>query len=297
MKIVVTGSLGHISKPLTEELVQKGHSVIVISSNSKKQKEIEALGAVAAIGSMTDVGFLTKTFTGADAVYTMVPPHDFFDADFDLKAHYENIIDNYVTAISKSGVKRVVHLSSVGADMVKDSGIILLHHAGEAAMNKISGVGISIMRPTAFYYNLLAFLPTIKQTGNIFSNYGEGDIVPWVAPVDIATAIAEELTTPLAGKKIRYVASEEMSCTEIAGILGKAIGKPDMKWMVISNEQMQAGLDAIGMPRNSSVPYVEMNSSMHSGLLLADYFRNRPVFGKTKMTEFARDFAAAYNQN
>ena len=38
MKIVVTGSLGHIGKPLTEELVQKGHSVTVISSKAEKQK-------------------------------------------------------------------------------------------------------------------------------------------------------------------------------------------------------------------------------------------------------------------
>jgi uncharacterized protein YbjT (DUF2867 family) len=52
MKITITGSLGNISKPLTQELVEKGHSVTVISSNPEKQKEIEALGAAAAIGSL-----------------------------------------------------------------------------------------------------------------------------------------------------------------------------------------------------------------------------------------------------
>jgi glycogen synthase len=29
MKIIATGSLGNISKPLTKELIQKGHSVTV----------------------------------------------------------------------------------------------------------------------------------------------------------------------------------------------------------------------------------------------------------------------------
>lgn len=33
MKIIVTGSLGLINTPLTKELVQKGHTVTVISSN------------------------------------------------------------------------------------------------------------------------------------------------------------------------------------------------------------------------------------------------------------------------
>jgi len=40
MKIVVTGSLGRISKPLTKSLVQKGHQVTVISSKQEKKKEI-----------------------------------------------------------------------------------------------------------------------------------------------------------------------------------------------------------------------------------------------------------------
>lgn len=51
MKIIVTGSLGHISKPLAEKLLQQGHGVTVVSSNPERQQEIEALGARATIGS------------------------------------------------------------------------------------------------------------------------------------------------------------------------------------------------------------------------------------------------------
>ncbi len=53
---------------------EAGHTVTVISSKSAKQKDIEELGAAAAIGSLEDVDFLTSTFTGADADYCMVPP-------------------------------------------------------------------------------------------------------------------------------------------------------------------------------------------------------------------------------
>ena len=75
MKYVVTGSLGNISKPLAEKLVNAGHEVTVISSKADKTAQIEAMGAKAAIGSVEDVAFLTRTFKGADAVYTMVPPN------------------------------------------------------------------------------------------------------------------------------------------------------------------------------------------------------------------------------
>ncbi len=64
MKIIVTGSLGHISKPLTQELVQKGHSITVISSKTERKNEIEKIGANTAIGSIDDADFLTKTFKG-----------------------------------------------------------------------------------------------------------------------------------------------------------------------------------------------------------------------------------------
>ncbi|MGA9294019.1 MAG: NmrA family NAD(P)-binding protein [Ignavibacteriaceae bacterium] len=84
MKIVVTGSLGNISKPLTELLMRKGHSVSVISHNPERKKDIEALGAVAAIGTMEDFNFLTKAFKGAEAAYCMVSTgNSYFDQSFD----------------------------------------------------------------------------------------------------------------------------------------------------------------------------------------------------------------------
>ena len=74
MHILLTGSLGNISKPLAATLIQKGHAVTVVSSHDDRKKEIEALGGKAAIGSLEDAAFLTDSFRGADAVYLMVPP-------------------------------------------------------------------------------------------------------------------------------------------------------------------------------------------------------------------------------
>jgi uncharacterized protein YbjT (DUF2867 family) len=91
MKVVITGSLGHISKPLTTELVQKGHDLTVISSNPEKRETIEQVGAKAAIGSLEDVAFLAATFSGADAVYTMVPPGNYIDQNLDLFAYYTRL--------------------------------------------------------------------------------------------------------------------------------------------------------------------------------------------------------------
>ena len=114
MNIVLTGSLGHISKPLAEELLNKGHAVTVISSQAGKQKDIEAIGAKAAIGSIDDVNFLVSVFTHADIVYLMEPPINFFDQQLDMEKHWTDIARNYVQAVNQSKVKRIIHLSSIG---------------------------------------------------------------------------------------------------------------------------------------------------------------------------------------
>lgn len=299
MKIVVTGSLGHIGQPLMKELVEKGHEVTVISSKADKQSAIEALGAKAAIGSLQDVAFLTKTFSNADAVYVMVPPPptSYFDLSLDLSAYVHNIAHCYAKAIVQSGVKRIVHLSSIGAHLEKGSGIILEHRQVEQILGKIKGIDITFMRPTAFQYNLLAFIPLIKNTGMISSNYGEADKVVWVAPADIANAIADEITTPRTGQKVRYVGSDELTCNEVASILGDAIGKPDLKWITISNADMQSRFETLGMNPKIAAGLVEMQACMHRGDFFQDYYRNKPsALGKTKMTEFAKSFAIAYHQ-
>ena len=297
MKIIITGSLGHISKPLTETLVQKGHAVTVISSNPEKQAAIKALGATAAIGPVEDVNFLTATFTGADAVYTMIPPANYFDPGFDLMEHCRKIGDNFAQAIEKAGTKRVVHLSSIGAHLEKDSGLILAHHQVEVILNKLSDVAITFMRPVGFYYNLFGFIPMIKSQGFIEANYGADDDLVWVSPIDIAAAVAEELEMPLAGRKVRYVASDELTGNETASILGAAIGKPDLKWVLISDEQRLSILKEVGVNPRIAAGLVEMFASQHNGMLMEDYYRNRPtVMGKVKLKDFAKEFAAAYNQ-
>lgn len=296
MKFIVTGSLGNISKPLAQELVQKGHRVTVISSKPEKQKDIEAIGALAAIGTLEDVDFLVSTFTGSDAVYCMVPPNDYFDLSLDLIAYYCRIGNNYVQAIHQSGVKRVINLSTIGAHLEKGSGILSGARNVEKILNKLSlDVAITHIRPTSFYYNLYGYVDTIKNQGFIAANYGADKIIPWVSPIDIAAAIAEELVTPFVGRKVRYVASEELTGNETASILGAAIGKPDLKWKIITNEQTLSGLESAGMNPQIAAGLVEMYASLYSGLLAEDYYRHKPtVMGKVKLKDFVKEFAAVF---
>ena len=292
MKIIITGSLGHIGKPLTEKLVQTGHDVTVVSSNPKKQAEIEGLGASAAIGTLEDVEFLVSAFDGADAVFAMVPPN--YGAP-DVRVYYQKLARNYAAAITRAGVKRVVHLSSYGADLDRGTGFILGAHDAEGILNELSDVALTHLRPTYFYYNLSNFADMIKESGFIGTNYGGDDKILLVAPVDIAAVAAQELTEAAHGTTVRYLASDERTADEIARVLGAAINKPDLKWVTFSDEETKRALEGKGMPPHIADAMVELGASIHSGVLRADYDQHQPTtMGKVKLEDFAQEFATNF---
>ena len=293
MKIILTGSLGNISKPLAIALGQQGHAVTVISSKPDRQAEIEALGATAAIGKVEDVDFLTATFTGADAVYLMVPPHF---AVADSRAYHQQIGRNYAQAIQQSGVRRVVQLSSWGAHLAEGTGGILGSHDVEVILRAVPGIGLTQLRPTSFYTNFYTSVGMIKGAGMMGANYA-GDVkVAFVHPRDIATAAAEELTKPATttSQNVRYVASDERTADEVAQAFGAAIGQPNLKWVAFTDEQMRGNMTSHGVPAARANEVVDIYASINSGKLGEDYWQHRPTLGQVKLEDFAREFAAAF---
>lgn len=299
MKIILTGSLGNIGKPLTTELVKNGHSVTVISSNAERKGAIEAIGAKAAIGSMFDADFLTETFQGADIVYlmeTMEAAGDMFDKSVDFIGTISNIGNNYKTAVEKSGVKKIIHLSSIGAHTEKEIGILIFHYNVESILRQLpDDVAIKFIRPVGFYINMFSFVQSIKYKGAIISNYGGDKKEPWVSPLDVADVIAEEMDKPFSGRTVRYVASDEVSPNEIAKALGKEVGKPDLEWKVIPGEQLLSNWLEIGFNEQVAKGFVELQASQGSGTLYEDYYRHKPILGKVKLADFAKEFATVYN--
>jgi len=291
MKIIITGSLGNISKPLSQELIAKGNDVTIISRNSDKQEEITALGAKAAIGSVEDAAFLKEAFAGAYAVYAMTPPNF---AVTDMIAYYRNTALAYAAAAKATSVKHVVYLSSYGADLDKGTGIIVGSHQAEGILNELENVSVTCLRPGYFYYNLYHFLDTIKNQGIIGTNFGGDDKLVMVSPLDIAAAATEELTDENPQSKVRYIASDERTCKEVARLIGEAIGKPDLPWLTFSDEQVTQFMLEQGCPPVITDLLVELGAAIHSGLLKSDYEKNKPALGKVKLPEFIQEFAVVY---
>jgi uncharacterized protein YbjT (DUF2867 family) len=294
MKYVLTGGAGNITRPLALQLLAANHEVTVIGRNASNLEALVAKGAKAAIGSIEDKAFLTDTFRGADAVYTMVPPHL---GAADWKAYIGSIGAIYAEAIKAAGVKYVVNLSSIGADLPDGCGPVSGLHRAENQLNSLEAVNILHLRPGYFFANLLGNIGMVKHMQIIGSNFGTKttDLV-LSATDDIAQAAAEALLAlNFIGHTVQYLASDIRPVNEIAKVLGAAIGQPQLPWVTFTDEQAKQGLLGAGLPEEVAANYAEMGAALESGRMSADFYRHRPAtLGATKLEDFAKVFAAAY---
>jgi uncharacterized protein YbjT (DUF2867 family) len=293
MNYIITGSLGNISKPIVTQLTAAGQSVTVISSNPGKQAEIEGLGAKAAIGSVTDIEFLTNTFSGADAVYLMVP-NDFSQTN--MLDYQKQIGDQYLEALRRSGVKNVVLLSSIGAHLRKGAGPIDGLGYLEEQLASLENVNVKLLRPSYFYYNLHAMGGMVRQAGIMGSNFG--GTMALTHPNDIAdVAVKHLLALDFKGQTVEYIISDERTSDEIAHVLGSSIGKPDVPWIPFSDEDALNGMLQAGLGRDLAERYTEMGKAFREGKAQEHFLQNKPAqYGKTKLEDFAKEFAAVYQQ-
>ncbi|MET0635853.1 MAG: NAD(P)H-binding protein [Chitinophagaceae bacterium] len=294
MKIIITGSLGNISKPLTATLAGSGHDVTVVSKSAGRTAAIEELGAKAAIGSVEDQAFINKTFAGADIVYTMVPGN-FGVADY--RKYESGIGEVYAEGIRNAGIKKVVNLSSIGAELPSGTGPIAGLHDVENILNKLDGVDVKHLRAGFFYTNYYNDIPMIKNNKIIGSNYSAGSRLVLVHPNDIADAVAEEIQGNFSGKSVRYIVSDERVISEIVAVLGAAIGQPNLPWVKFTDEQSLEGMKSAGFPPQIAATYAEMGAAIDKGILVKYYMENKlKPTSKTKLETFAKEFASAYNK-
>ena len=289
---VITGSIGHISKPIVEGLLKGGNKVTVITSSHDRVNEIEKLGAVALVGSVQDVEFLKKSFNGADAVYTMIPP---IWQTSNWRASMNEVGKAYAEALKSAGIKYVVNLSSVGAHLGNGAGPVDGLADFEQLLNKISGLNVKHLRPSFFYYNFLAQIGLVRQAGIMGANYGENEKLYLVHTQDIGAAALEELLQlKFSGSSVRYIFGDEKSGKEIAEALGQAIGKP-INWVEFTDEQQKQGLLQAGLSETHANGYTEMGKVLRDGSMQADFRKNTPAAASIKLTDFAKEFAAAFN--
>ena len=255
---VITGATGNTGSVVAEKLLANGEKVRVVGRNAKRLERFTKKGAEAFVADATDAGALTKAFSGAKAVYAMIPPYQ------------AQVGDGMAVAIVKSGLRNAVVLSSYGADKPDKTGPVVGLHNLEKKLDGIAGLNVLYLRAGYFMENILPQVGVIQSLGMVAGPIRPDLAVPMVATRDVGVVAAEALLKlDFEGKRPRELqGARDVTYAEVAKIVGAAIGKPDLAYQQMPAAQLKPALmQMVGMSSDMADLLLEMADSMNSGYI------------------------------
>lgn len=264
---VVLGASSHSGHVVASNLLARGQKVRVVGRNAAHLQPLTAKGAETFIGDVRDANALTRAFQHADSAYVLIPSNP---TSNDPIGDSGRLSDAIATAVQNAGVKNVVALSSIGADKSSGTGpVVGLHHL-EEKLNQIANTNVLALRAGYFMENTLPQAAAIQKMGYCVGPLRADLKVPMIATRDIGAAAADALLNQPRGKHIRELLGQrDLTYTEVASIIGKSIGKPDMKYVQLPDDQAHGALVQMGMADQFARLLLEMTGALNSGHMKA----------------------------
>ncbi len=288
---VIVGATGNTGKVITEALLAKGEKVRAIGRDTTRLKPLTDRGAEACIGSLDNAADMTRAFTGATAVYTMIPPNY---AAPNLRAYQQHIAEALGTALERAQVPFVVNLSSLGAQHAEGVGPIKGLHDVEQRFNRLTGSHVLHLRPGYFMENLLWNQGLIATQG-INGTPARGDLaLPMIATRDIAAEATERLLQrDFRGKSTKELLGQRnLTMMEATAIIGKAVGKPALPYVQFPYDAAEQAMLGLGMSADVANTFIELYHALNDGLLNPTEARTRANTTATSFEEFSAVFGA-----
>jgi uncharacterized protein YbjT (DUF2867 family) len=260
---LVMGASGNTGRIVANNLLTRGEKVRVVGRNSAHLQPLASKGAEPFIADVTDASALTKALHGADSAYVMIPPNI---TSKDPLGHSNRVSDAIAAAVHKAGTKNVVVLSSVGAELPSGTGPVVGLYNLEQKLNQVVNANVLYLHCAYFMENTLPQVNAIRQMGNAAGPLRPDLKIPMISTRDIGNVAADALLHPtIRGKQTRELLGQrDLSYNEITSTIGKTIGKPDLKYVQISDDQFQAALVRAGMSEQVANLLVEMAQALNS---------------------------------
>jgi len=293
---VVLGASGNTGRVAAKNLLARGQKVRVVGRDAARLQSLAADGAEIFIGDVTDASALTKAFHKADAAYVMIPPNL---TSNEYRAYQDRVSDAIAAAVRNAGVKKVVSLSSFGADKASGTGPVGGLHELEQKLNQIDGTNVLHLRAGYFMENTLPQVGVIRMAGSMIGPVSPNLKLPMIATRDIGAAAADALSRlEFQGKQTRELQGQrDIDYTEAAAIIGKAIGKPNLGYIHAPDDQIRSAMVQMGMSDNFAGLILEMAGALNTGHMRALEPRSAANTTSTKFEAFvAESFVPAYQQ-
>ncbi|WP_338865444.1 NmrA family NAD(P)-binding protein [Myxococcus stipitatus] len=285
MRIVINTPNGKIGRNLALRLLDAGVALTVISRNAQNVADLAKRGATVVEGSSDDAAVLDRAFEGASALFWLTPPA----ARPDFLEWAEGMGRLAARKAKQHGVKRVVVLSSIGAQTGRGTGPVGALLAVEEAF-KAAVPDVTILRPGYFMENLLREVQGLASAGSIFLPLPSDRKLPFVATADIGDKAAEVLLDG-AWKGHRYVGvhgPRDVTYAEVAGVLSEVLGKP-VRFVQVTMADARKAMAGAGVPGFMTDLILELYQSVTEGRMDPAEPRSTETTTPTTLAQWAKD--------
>ena len=266
-KILVTGAAGHVGTNLVRALVARGQTVRALVH--KDTRALEELDVETVQGDVRDAKSLVKAFSGVELVFHTAAHLTIYEGEWEqLEAVNIQGTKNVVKACQGSGVRRLVHFSSIEALMdtphdspmdetrplalgpehlpyprAKAMGETIVRQAIEQGLDGVIVYPTAIVGPNDYRLGLTntGFLTLLQGKVPVLIEGG----FDWVDVRDVASGAL--LAAEKAPKGGRYIlGGQRASVLELARLGQEIAGSPAPR-VVLPLWMMQAGLPFIAL--------------------------------------------------
>jgi len=284
----VVGASGNTGGATARALLSAGAAVRAVVRDAARAGEMKANGAEVAVADLDDVDSLARAFEGARAAYVLNPPAY---TDPDLFARARSLAGNIAEAARRSGLPRLVVLSSMGAHLEAGSGNIGTNRIFERTLGALACETI-FLRPAYFMENWAWVAPVAAQAGVLPSFLLPTDRpIPMVAAADIGSLAARALQDASLSGVIQLEGPRPCSAGDAARAFAAALGRP-VAAVPVPEDEWAPNLEKSGFTPRTIAAWVEMFRGFNSGAVGFEARGTPPVRGSVSLDETVRAIVA-----
>lgn len=230
MKVLVLGGTGFVGRHLCEQLCRAGHRITVPTRRAVQARHIQHLPTLTVVeADVHNAQALQSLVRGHDAVVNLVAILHGKEAQFE-RAHVR-LPGLLVQACQAEGVRRVVHVSAIGADPQGPSMYQRSKGRGEQVL-LASGLDVTLLRPSVIFADDDHFTQMFAKLQTLFPVMPLAGSTAQFQPVwvqDVAQALCRLLHAPLTQRADRVVEAcgpQVLTLAQIVRLCGLRCGHP-----------------------------------------------------------------------
>jgi uncharacterized protein YbjT (DUF2867 family) len=235
--ILITGASGKTGRAVLNALVKRGEKVrIFVHRADQADASKLSVSLEAVYGDLRDAGALEKAMQGVQKVYHICP---------NVQPDEVEIGEKVLNAARSGGVSHFVYHSVLHPQIEE-----MPHHWKKMRVEEMlfkSGLGYTILQPTAYMQNTLAQWNAITQEGIYPVPYAETTRLGMVDLEEVAEAAATVLTGPgHLGATYELAGKEALTQAEVAQVFARVLGRP-VQPQILPREEWEKNARAAGM--------------------------------------------------